>query len=104
MGYFANGAEGADYEAQFCARCVHEYEADGVGCAVLEAHMMFNYDECNKPNSILHLLIPRTSDGLGNKQCRMFKPRPVRRTRPDFFAEDQAHPVADCAVDPVDET
>ena len=65
MGYFSNGTEGEMYEAEFCSRCVHEDN-----CAVLEAHMLYNYDECNKKDSILHILIPKK--GCDNKKCRMF--------------------------------
>jgi hypothetical protein len=73
MGYFANGSEGMDYEAQYCDRCVHQ----NGGCAVWDAHMIANYTECNNPDSILHILIPRTADGLDNEQCTMF----VKQTR-----------------------
>jgi hypothetical protein len=45
---------------------------EGPGCPVWLAHLLYNYDECNKDESILHLLIPRTPDGLGNEQCSMF--------------------------------
>lgn len=72
MGYFANGSEGEAYEAMYCRRCVHEN--DDSGCAVWDAHLMHNYDECNKPESILHLLIPRGEHG-GNLQCKMFVER-----------------------------
>jgi len=72
MGYFSNGAEGDDYEAQYCAQCQHYAD----GCAVLEAHMLYNYQECNNEDSILHLLIPRSKDGLENSLCRMFIGRP----------------------------
>lgn len=80
MGYFSNGCEGADYEEQYCSRCVH-YREDDSGCPVFLAHLLHNYDECNNENSILHLLIPRKKDGLGNEQCAMFyedmsKPHP----------------------------
>ena len=68
MGYFSNGCEGHDYENKHCSKCVHQ-EA---GCAVWNAHMLYNYDECNKKESILHVLIPLSSDGLRNEQCRMF--------------------------------
>lgn len=68
MGYFSNGCEGLSYEARWCDRCIHQPD----GCAVMEAHSEHNYDECNNPRSILHLLIPRTVDKLGNEQCRMF--------------------------------
>ena len=71
MGYFSNGTEGMAYEEQWCSRCAH-YGVDGCGCAVLNAHMCLNYDECNNKSSVLHLLIPRTENGLGNERCRMF--------------------------------
>lgn len=67
MGYFSNGSEGRDYEEQYCERCVHRD-----GCAVWVAHLIHNYAECNNKDSILHMLIPRTKDGLGNEQCQMF--------------------------------
>ena len=69
MGYFSNGTEGMMYEEDFCSRCVH-YGEDGVSCAVLEAHHLHNYDDCNKEDSILHILIPRKE--LGNDVCKMF--------------------------------
>ena len=68
MGYFSNGTEGMEYERQWCDRCLHQ---DG-GCAVWEAHLLANYAECNKPDSPLHVLIPRSADGWRNEQCRMF--------------------------------
>ena len=72
MGYFSNGTEGMMYEEAYCNRCLHQGPPDGPGCAIWLAHMLYNYDECNKKESILHLLIPRTKDGLGNEQCTMF--------------------------------
>jgi hypothetical protein len=75
MGYFANGSEGMDYEAQYCDRCLHQKPNDG-GCAVWLAHLLRNYDERAKQDSILHLLIPRSKDGLRNAQCRMFAEDP----------------------------
>jgi len=70
MGYFPNGTSGMMYEEEFCSRCVH-YGNEGTSCAVLDAHILFNYDECNKEDSILHILIPRGKDGF-NEECRMF--------------------------------
>ena len=67
MGYFSNSTEGNFYEQEFCAKCWHYHD-----WAVLQAHMLYNYEECNNPNSILHLLIPRSEDGLSNLKCRMF--------------------------------
>lgn len=69
MGYFSNGTEGDMYEAKWCDHCIHQDDP----CAVWEAHLLRNYEECNKKDSILHLLIPR--EGVHNGQCRMFKER-----------------------------
>ena len=71
MGYFSNGAEGGDYHAQWCSRCVHDVEEN---CPVWLAHLIHNYSECNNEESILHLLIPRSESGLDNEQCRLFWP------------------------------
>jgi len=70
MGYFSNGTEGMDYEAEYCDKCVHMQDEHNP-CAVLMAHMILNYDECNNKDSILHMLIPRGESG-GNKKCKMF--------------------------------
>lgn len=67
MAYFSNGTEGMMYEERYCSRCVHNFD-----CPVWDAHLLFNYTECNNPESILHMLIPRSKDGLSNEQCRMF--------------------------------
>lgn len=71
MAYFPNGTSGEIYHEQYCSRCIHRDGPDGnTGCGVMLAHLLHNYAECNNPDSILHLLIPR--DGIENKQCRMF--------------------------------
>ena len=70
MGYFPNGTSGMDYEETYCGTCAHQKVDDG-GCMVWLAHMLHNYDECNNPNSILHLLIPRDDDG-NNEKCLMY--------------------------------
>lgn len=75
MGYFSSGSEGMDYEEHWCRRCLNG-DGEGAGrCVVWMLHELKNYDECNKPDSILHYLIPRTKDGLGNGKCEMFKQR-----------------------------
>ena len=56
MGYFSNGTEGDMYEEEYCHRCVHNHPEHG--CPCWEAHKWWNYDECNKPESILHKMIP----------------------------------------------
>lgn len=81
MGYFSNGSEGEGYEEEYCSRCEHQD-----GCAVWLAHMLYNYDECNKENSILHLLIPRSKDHLGNERCSMFI---EKRASGDLFENDK---------------
>ena len=68
MGYFSSGTEGEIYEAQYCARCIHGNAA----CSVWLLHLRHNYKECNKPDSMLHTLIPRPEDKLGNEKCTMF--------------------------------
>ena len=73
MAYWSNASEGFDYEERYCSRCVHNREENP--CAVLVAHMIHNYDEANNKGSILHILIPRTENGLANDECRMFWPR-----------------------------
>jgi hypothetical protein len=73
MAYFPNGTAGECYEAQYCNHCVHQNGPDGEsGCAVWLAHLLYSYRDCNDKDSILHLLIPRSKDGLSNEQCRLF--------------------------------
>jgi len=72
MGYFSNGDAGEAYEAAYCARCIHGPKRTDKLCAVWALHFMHNYDECNKPESFLHVLIPRSGDRLGNEECAMF--------------------------------
>ena len=75
MAYFANGTESESYYAEYCAKCVHDQDAaKGHGCHVWLLHLLHNYAECNKPDSFLHVLIPREKDG-GNGPCSMFAPR-----------------------------
>jgi hypothetical protein len=69
MGYFSNGSEGMSYEAKYCNNCVHQEN-----CTVLLLHHLHNYEDCNNEKSYLHVLIPRTKDGLYNEKCTMFHP------------------------------
>jgi hypothetical protein len=69
MAYFSNGCEGMDYMDEHCNDCVHD-----PGCKVLLAHQLHNYKECNNPESILHILIPRLEDG-SNGACGMYHQR-----------------------------
>jgi hypothetical protein len=70
MAYFSNGREGEAYEARYCRQCVHDINED---CPILLLHLMHNYEECNKKDSFLHILIPRK--GIENEKCRMFWPK-----------------------------
>lgn len=68
MGYFSNGDEGRRYEAEYCDHCINQN-----GCFIWDLHMSRNYEDCNNPDSILHVLIPRSADRLSNEQCVMFR-------------------------------
>lgn len=72
MAYFSNGTEGDLYYDHYCAKCEHGKDHDNP-CPIWNAHLLFNYDECNNKGSILHMLIPR--DGIENKQCFFFTRR-----------------------------
>lgn len=85
MGYFSNGTEGDAYEADHCHKCTHY--VDGC-CAVLDIHRTYNYDQFPEHERtadakrmatalrfVLGLLIPRSKDGIGNDQCKMFHPK-----------------------------
>lgn len=78
MGYFSNGSEGDEYEAQWCARCVHEGTEER-SCPIMELHALYNYDQCKKKSTenALALFIPREADG-GNGRCTMFFARGSR--------------------------
>ncbi len=71
MAYFSNATEAMDYQAAHCATCIH-----GEQCAVWEAHEIVGDDAANDPEHTLHLLIPQTSDGLGNGTCFMYYKTP----------------------------
>ena len=69
MGYFPNGSAGDYYENKYCDHCAHNHIE--YGCPCLDSHIMWNYEECNNDNSILHKMIPRDKHG-NNIQCRFF--------------------------------
>jgi len=85
MGYFSNSTEGDMYAAEFCDHCVHFHPVHG--CPCVEAHLLWNYEEANNKDSILHRMIPRervevsvqdvrcpgkTMSVLANAQCIFF--------------------------------
>jgi len=69
MGYFPNGTSGMMYEDEYCDRCIHMIPEKG--CPCYDAHTLWNYDECNNKESILHKMIPINKDGY-NEQCIFF--------------------------------
>ena len=73
MAYFSNGFEAAAYNEAFCCRC--EFWHEELGCPVWAAHELWGRDECDKPDSVLDRMIPRTEDGLGNGRCFCFVER-----------------------------
>lgn len=72
MGYFSNATESDYYEAKYCNRCVNQGPPHSLCCWIWLQHMLNSHKECNKPDSILHVLIPRDDVGY-NKQCVMFR-------------------------------
>jgi len=73
MGYFPNGTSGELYQDEFCSRCLFSNRREGISCPIWRLHLVHNYDECNKPDSFLHALIPR--DGIDNERCKFFVDR-----------------------------
>lgn len=69
MGYFSNGSEGSAYESEYCSKCVHWHKEHG--CPCYWAHSLWNYNECNNKDSILHKMIPRDASG-NNEKCFCF--------------------------------
>ena len=72
MGYFPNGTEILDYQAQYCERCINDVNGD---CPVLLLHLLWNYDAVGKDKdetkeAALNTFIPRGE--LSNEQCKMF--------------------------------
>lgn len=84
MGYFSSGTEGWDYFEQYCSRCVHDKDES---CPIWNAHLIHNYDECNREESILHMLIPRSKDKLSNEACLLFIEKPASS---DLFESEAA--------------
>jgi len=83
MGYFSNGTEGQLYFEEYCSRCIHDDEEKGKHCPIWSLHLLHSYEECNKKDSFLHVLIPRNKEGCFNEACTMFVERPAAR---DLFA------------------
>ena len=87
MAYFSNGTEGECYEAEYCSGCVNfrtQGDEGGDGCAILDLHLQWNYDQITAATDSLIVLAAATkhealehfipTDKGDNKQCRMFLP------------------------------
>lgn len=104
MGYFSNGSEGEYYFEEWCDKCAHmpEDPKDG-SCPVWDLHLMSNYQECNKKDSYLHILIPRSKDG-GNEKCTMFierqKAEPEQCINGKFISVAEARKMAEKGAKP----
>jgi hypothetical protein len=73
VGYFSNSSDGEAYYSHFCARCLHNpTDPNAPYCPIWDLHMMRNYEECNKADSPLHVLIPRDKKTGSNLECKMF--------------------------------
>lgn len=87
MGYFSNATEAEYYQEEYCYKCIHwkheksneeyinnvdDYTSIWDGCLCWDIQWLYNYDECNKNDSILHKMIPRDENGF-NKECIFFK-------------------------------
>lgn len=77
MAYFPNGTAGEFFESAECRGCVHEDDHESEKyCAILSAHMLFNYDQIqdhkrdNPLAQVLTLLIDDENRPLG-KMCAM---------------------------------
>lgn len=74
MAYFSNGTDGMMYYERYCSRC--QWDKDQK-CPIWMAHLIHNYEECNKEDSVLHMLIPRKkAPDFGNEECFFFQPEP----------------------------
>ena len=72
MAYFSNGTEGLSYQEEYCFKCRFDKDQK---CPIWLLHLIHNYDECNKPDSFLHHLIPRRkAPNFGNEECFFFMP------------------------------
>ena len=84
MGYFSNGAEGADWRVNNCERCANSHPVNGSdGCPIWDLHLLHNYDQMPEHaktdqakgeamawSAALGMLIKR--DGLSN-ECTLFR-------------------------------
>ena len=83
MAYFPNGTSGEIYNDKYCVNCLNwrdTLDGRGVGCAIIDLHMVWNYDQLagNSPKAeamklALETLIPTKADGFPG-ECNMYLP------------------------------
>lgn len=102
MAYFSNHTEWEIWAKDNCYKCKHfpTMEKTDAGeakqCPIQMAHLLLNYDECNKEDSVLHMLIPRKEKGVGNEACHFFEDRDEQRDgyycfECDEHGQDESH-------------
>ena len=79
MAYFPNGTSGLMFSEDQCVKCQNYRDKDdgrGYGCAVMDVHLLFNYDQVGEDEkakalrACLSTLIPE--DGVHAGECAMF--------------------------------
>jgi hypothetical protein len=79
MGYFSNGTEGADYQYNYCEKCLNSDNPDTPGCAIWDLHLLYAYQLANSKSLAKKFeLIPLTKNHSENLQCKLFKPKESR--------------------------
>lgn len=70
MGYFPNGMSAYGYQEQYCLKCVNwrDNGSGSEGCPIMDLHALHGYEDCNKPESMLHFLIPKET-----MECSMYQ-------------------------------
>jgi hypothetical protein len=77
MGYFPNGTAGMAYQERWCVHCKNYRDRNdgrGTGCPVWDIHLALGYHDGAEVRYALDILIPRSKDGLSNKECEVFQP------------------------------
>lgn len=78
----SNGAEGADFQERFCARCEHDHFADGgESCSILIETMVYDVADPEYPSEW-------TYDERGCPTCTAFIPEGQEAHYKDDVTED----------------
>lgn len=80
MAYFSNGTEGMCYTEKYCDHCINwrdKKDGRGHGCPVMDAHVLWAYEECNSQSNakqMLDMFIPMNKETHFADECAMFHP------------------------------